>query len=66
MNPIVKSTENTTNEPNSENLISENTPLKIKYNKKENIDDDEAKLINLYKSFKLEKMLLENQKGKFE
>lgn len=68
MNPIVKSTENTTNEPNSENLISEkptseNTPLKIKYNKKENIkkeniDDDEAKLIDLYKSFKLEKRVM--------
>lgn len=68
MNPIVKSTENTTNEPNSENLISEkptseNTPLKIKYNKKENIikeniDDDETKLIDLYKSFKLEKRVM--------
>lgn len=69
INPIDKPIENTTNEPNSENLTSDNptsdnTPLKRKYIKKENVvkkenkDDDEAKLIELYKSFKLEKRIM--------
>lgn len=69
INPIDKPIENTTNEPNSEKLTSDNptsdnTLLKRKYIKKENVvkkenkDDDEAKLIALYKSFKLEKRIM--------
>lgn len=69
INPIDKPIGNTTNEPNSENLTSDNptsdnTLLKRKYIKKENVvkkenkDDDEAKLIELYKSFKLEKRIM--------
>ena len=82
MKPIVQHVENTTYEPKSENLISDNptsdfTQLKIKYNKnkinkKENKvvvveetnntktknEEKENKLIDLYKSFVLEKRVM--------
>ncbi|WP_270647480.1 hypothetical protein [Paeniclostridium hominis] len=70
MKPNVESIGKSTSKPKAENPTSdyptsENTPLKIKYNKKENDlknknnDDDEAtKLINLYKTFKLEKRIM--------
>lgn len=69
MKPYVEHTEITTIEPKPENLISENpisenTLLKIKYNKNKinkkenNDDDDESKLIELYKTFKLEKRVM--------
>ena len=72
MKPIAQSIENTTNEPKAENLtsenpVSENTLLKNKINKnkinkKENevvvVSEKETQLLELYKSFKLEKRVM--------
>jgi len=73
MKPIVQCIENTTNEPKPENLTSDNpdsdnTLLKIKYIKKENsikkendvvvVSEKEKQLLEMYKSFKLEKKVM--------
>ena len=74
MKPIAQSIENTNAEPKAENLtsenpVSENTPLKIKSFKKENgfkkenevvvvVSEKENQLLELYKSFKLEKRVM--------
>ncbi len=74
MKPIATTVENTTNEPKSENQISDNpisdfTTLKIKSFKKENgfkkennvvdvVADSSQPVIKLYKTFKLEKRVM--------
>ena len=70
-----KHIENTTVEPKTENLLSDNlesdnTPLKIKCFKKENVlkenvvvvEEKEKQLMDLYKSFKLEKKVMPHTK----